>query len=107
MERNSALVDALERTRAKLSADSVQVVAADALTLSRGWPDASFDVIFLDPPFDSGLLPAALVEAARLATPGGFVYVESGTPLTDAVAGMQLVRTARAGHVHFHLLQRA
>lgn len=110
VERNSALVAGLRRTREKLAADAVTVVAGDALAYARAATDASFDVIFLDPPFDSDLLLPALREAARLVAPNGLIYVESGAPLDPATAsacGLQIVRGGRAGQVHFHLLQRA
>jgi 16S rRNA G966 N2-methylase RsmD len=66
----------------------------------------NFDVIFVDPPFDtdpwSELLPAC---AARL-TPGGFIYVEAARQVVPP-AGLVAHRQARAGQVHYHLLHAA
>ena len=108
VERHPALVTTLEATCAKLDADGVRVVAGDALAVARGWPDRSFDIVFLDPPFDSKLLAPALDEAARLVADQGVVYVESGAPLPDTVPHtLTPIRSGRAGQVHFHLLQRA
>jgi 16S rRNA (guanine966-N2)-methyltransferase len=62
--------------------------------------------VLLDPPFDAGLLPAALQAAQRLAVADGFVYAESGEPLpAELPAGLRLHRQGRAGAVHFALLQ--
>lgn len=110
VERNPALAAQLLRTRGKLSASMVEVVTGDALAFARAAPAQSFDVVFLDPPFDSELLPQALNEAARIVVDGGFVYAEGGAPLDAAAAeaaGLQTVRQGRAGQVHFHLLQKA
>lgn len=110
VERNPALAAKLLRTREKLSAAMVEVVTGEALAFARAAPARSFDVVFLDPPFGSDLLPQALNEAARIVVDGGFVYAESGAPLdaaTAEVSGLQTVRQGRAGQVHFHLLQKA
>lgn len=110
VERNPVLVAGLQRTREKLNAAAVTIIAGDALAYARSAPDRSFDVVFLDPPFGDNLLLPALDSAGRLVTPGGVVYAESGAPLEPAAAencGLRIVRAGRAGHVHFHLLQRA
>jgi 16S rRNA (guanine(966)-N(2))-methyltransferase RsmD len=110
VEQNHALLAQLQKIRGKLGATQVEVLAGDALAVARRWPDASFDLVMLDPPFDSGLLAPALSAAARLTRPGGLVYVESGEPLAEAAVaalGLEPVRTARAGRVRFHLLRRA
>jgi len=110
VERNPALVAALQRTKQKLSADGVTIIAGDALACARSIPDRSFDIVFLDPPFGDDLLQPALHAAGRIVTSGGVVYAESGAPLdpTEAAScGLRIVRAGQAGQVHFHLLQRA
>jgi len=110
VEQNSALLAQLQRTRSKLEATQVEVLAGDALAVARRWPDASFDLVLLDPPFDTGLLAPALAAAARLTRPGGLIYAESCEPLEGAALGalgLEPVRAARAGRVRFHLLRRA
>lgn len=110
VERNPVLVAGLQRTKQKLSAETVTIMAGDALAYARSVPDRSFDVVFLDPPFDDDLLRPALDAASRLVTLGGVVYAESGVPLEPTLAansGLRIVRAGRAGRVHFHLLQRA
>lgn len=110
VERNAALAAQLERTRQKLAADGVRIVVGDALAIVRTFPERSFEIVFLDPPFDSELLGPAMDAAARLVTDTGLVYVESGAPLPEGApmpCGLRVVRASRAGHVHYHLLQRA
>lgn len=110
VESNPALEAQLQRAKRKLGADAVTIVRGDALAFAGSAREQSFDVVFLDPPFDSGLLEPALQAAARLVPTGGLVYAESGAPLAAeaaAACGLRIVRAQRAGHVHFHLLQRA
>ena len=108
IENNRRLTDQLTQTKRKLAAEQVDIVAADALTTAARWPDASFEVIFIDPPFDAALLTPALATAARLITPDGLIYVESGAPIDESLLarhGLQIARVGRAGRVHFHLLR--
>jgi len=65
----------------------------------------AFDVIFLDPPFQSDYLPQLLPKLAHKLTADGVVYVESGSPF-DAGAGWQVLKQGKAGAVHHQLLKR-
>lgn len=110
VERNPVLVAGLQRTRQKLNAEAVTIVAGDALAYARSAPERSFDIVFLDPPFADDQLRPALEAATRLVATEGVVYAESGAALEPALAescGLRIVRAGRAGQVHFHLLQRA
>jgi 16S rRNA (guanine(966)-N(2))-methyltransferase RsmD len=110
VERSPVLEAQLRRAKQKLVADSVTIVRSDALAFARTAREQSFDVVFLDPPFDSDLLEPALQAAARLISAEGVIYAESRAPLDEEAAaalGLRIVRAARAGQVHFHLLQRA
>jgi 16S rRNA (guanine966-N2)-methyltransferase len=105
VDRNPDLVRALEETAKAIGAIGLTAHAADARRhLAR--ESILYDVIFLDPPFDSDewtwLLPAC---AARLAA-RGFVYAEAGRAL-DAAGGLAVWRHAKAGAVHYHLFNRA
>ncbi len=109
VERDPTLVRLLLDSKRRLSADALQVVPADALAYLRRSPEACFDLIFLDPPFGDDLFMPALIEAARVVRPGGFVYLEANCAFDDAAVspvGMTVHRYSRAGAVHFHLLQK-
>ena len=72
-------------------------------------PPGSFDVIFLDPPFEAGLQGPALAAARRLLAAGGLLYLEAPTALAPEQArqaGLEIVRSGRAGQVSFHLLRQ-
>lgn len=108
VERDPRLADSLRQVRERLRAETVRVLCAEGLATLRAQPAESFDLVFLDPPYDSGLLQPALHEAARVVVPGGFVHAEHRTALSDCdrPSSLSLVRHARAGQVHHHLLQR-
>lgn len=107
VESNRQLADLLAQMKLKLVADQVDIIAADALGVAARWPDAAFDIIFIDPPFDSDLLGPALSSAARLVTQPGLIYVESGTALDEAPRSLRIARSGRAGRVYFYLLQQS
>jgi 16S rRNA (guanine966-N2)-methyltransferase len=53
VERGSAPLRVLHANIAKLQADAVEVVKADATRYARGLAPASFDIAFADPPYDT------------------------------------------------------
>lgn len=110
IERDRRLAGALNEVKQRLKADALRVENADALAWMARCPAASFEVVFLDPPFDADLLKPALAAAARLIAPTGLVYAESAAPLTAEALklhGLAVHRQGRAGAVHFHLLRHA
>jgi 16S rRNA (guanine(966)-N(2))-methyltransferase RsmD len=126
--RSVTMVDAvgpvvrqLEAIKDKLKAGNVKVLRADALAVARDLAQRghTFDVIFLDPPYQQDFLSQALPLCAKLLNAGGLVYAESGERLPfpeegDEEGGQalpewltqwQLIRADKAGMVHFHLLK--
>lgn len=109
LERDRRQARSLTESTQRLKADQIRVEAVDAMAWMARCPPASFELVFIDPPFDAALVDPALALAARLVVPQGFVYVEAGTALAPASLGahhLALHRQGRAGAVHFHLLQR-
>jgi 16S rRNA (guanine966-N2)-methyltransferase len=72
-------VSSLVQTRATLGADNTDVHRANVLEWLHEVEPGQYDVVFCDPPFDSGLAVQALarIQATGCVTAGGFVYVES------------------------------
>ncbi|WP_317919929.1 MULTISPECIES: 16S rRNA (guanine(966)-N(2))-methyltransferase RsmD [unclassified Cupriavidus] len=109
VEFNPRAARQLRDNQYRLDASQVRVVQGDAFTVAAQMPDGSFDVVFLDPPFAEDWIGPSLEHAARLLRPGGAVYVETDHALTGVEApvpaSLEIVRHARAGAVHFHLLQ--
>lgn len=107
VERERVAADRLRESAGLLGADGLEVVRDDALAYLAGEP-RPFDVVFLDPPFDSDLL-ARVTE--RLG-PGWFnepawIYLECAPdqaqqPLPKS---WNVVRHKRAGDVVYRLVR--
>ena len=110
LERDRALAASLNQSRERLKASSLRIECTDALGWMAACAPQRFEIVFVDPPFDAKLFEPALAAAARLAVPGGFVYLEADREFTaEQVAPLGLVvhRHVRAGTVHAHLLRVA
>ncbi len=112
VEKSARVAAALHRNVQMLSARGAQIIEADAVQfLQRALPGApikGFDVIFVDPPFRSGLVGrcATLIEQGHWVEDGGLVYIEAPSrlqplPVPDR---WELIRTKKAGQVGYHLL---
>ena len=81
---------------------------ADAADYLRG-PVEAFDIVFIDPPYASGLLGpcAELLEARGWLKPDAFIYLEApqgeAPPLPES---WRLMRSKTAGQVGYHLARR-
>jgi 16S rRNA (guanine(966)-N(2))-methyltransferase RsmD len=108
LERDPVLVASLAATKERLQAAAIRVERADALQWLGRAPAGAFDLVFLDPPFDSALLAPALLAAERVVAGGGLIYLEGPAPLDPAPGGPLLEpwRAGRAGAVHFQLLRK-
>jgi 16S rRNA (guanine966-N2)-methyltransferase len=76
VERDAELAQGLRDSAHRLKADAVRVEAAEALGWLRGAPDRRFDLVFLDPPFESSLLQPAADALAPWLAPQAWIYVE-------------------------------
>jgi 16S rRNA (guanine966-N2)-methyltransferase len=87
---------------------AARIEGGEALGFLKSQAARAYDLIFLDPPFASGLLEPALMAIAErdLLAPGGYCYVEQ--PVRDALpalpAGWLVHRSGKAGEVGYHLL---
>ena len=104
IDRNPALIDALKATAHKIGVDGLETHVGDALRHLRTERRA-FDVVFLDPPFGEAPWDALFAAIEPLVGPNAFVYAESGRPI-EAPPSLRVLRHARAGGVHYHLLAR-
>ncbi|MGE0385312.1 MAG: 16S rRNA (guanine(966)-N(2))-methyltransferase RsmD [Gammaproteobacteria bacterium] len=86
----------------RLGATDVTIVAADAVRWLATAP-SPFDVVFLDPPYRSDLLPAccARLQADGWLAPAAWIYVESPASATGVVPPQwSAYRSLNAGQVH-------
>jgi len=111
VESHPAAIAQLKANQTKLQASQMMIMAGDAQRLLSVMQD-QFDVIFLDPPYQLQMLPSMLALCkARLAV-GGLIYAEyaeafTELPLPDWLNGWEVVRSGKAGAVHYALLTAA
>ena len=103
VENNRSVYRALQDNLKKLALSNVALRCEDGLKFVRQ-ENGLFDVIFLDPPFKSDYLPQLLPLLESSLTQGGIVYLESGTEFEPGAA-WQVIKRARAGAVHYQLLE--
>ena len=85
---------------------ALEVITDDAHDFLAGCRE-QFDVIFLDPPFDTSrtlLSVASDLTEKRLLAPGGLIYFETDAALAQVPPGLQLLRQKRTGQVSYGLL---
>lgn len=109
VEHNASLVQQLQRVQDQLQATTTQIVRGDGVAALKRLAPASWDAVFLDPPFDSELFEPALQAAGQAVAKDGFVYLEAPVQWSHAQlapVGLKQHRHLKAGAVHAHLLQR-
>jgi 16S rRNA (guanine966-N2)-methyltransferase len=110
IEQDPQLVANLQAHKTRLNATHVRIQRGDGIATLRSLPTNSLDVIFLDPPFDSSLLLAAIQAAAAAISAGGAIYLEAPEAWRDEQLnelGLHVIKQGQAGAVHFHLLRRS
>jgi 16S rRNA (guanine966-N2)-methyltransferase len=106
IESDRLSAERLRETIATLVTERAVVLQADALRWLEGQPQR-FDLVFLDPPFGSGLAAEALrkLDSGGWLSPGAYVYLEA--PAKDGApalpASWTLHRSGKAGAVGYHL----
>lgn len=108
VENNRVAILALKKNQEKLGALQCHVIpqgASEFLARNQG----TFDIVFLDPPFDSGLMAALLGKLEVHLSERAVVYAEWGESIAGVLSAIpactwQLVKHGKAGAVHFGLL---
>jgi 16S rRNA (guanine966-N2)-methyltransferase len=105
VESNRSVFRALQENCKKLACAQVVLHCEDGLEFVRRH-GGHYDVVFVDPPFHSDYPGQVLPLLAGRLAEGGIVYVETGEPFQPDAA-WQTLKRARAGNVHYQLLQRS
>jgi 16S rRNA (guanine966-N2)-methyltransferase len=116
VEQQRVLAVSLEQLLADWQASGAQVICTPAQQFLAGRagaatrPARGFDLVFLDPPFASGELPAVTAQLGRgWLAPGARIYLERAraTALPALPGGWRELRAGTAGEVGYHLFAPA
>lgn len=113
VERDPQALQALQRNLAAArqrfsqldEAPVATVLKRDAAVALAGLPTASFDVIWVDPPYAAAdsLLPRLVTDLKRLLKPSGILILETGRDAWEfATWGLQVVRCKQYGKTWVH-----
>lgn len=104
LEKSREIYAALKKTVASFDSQGIEIYHEDAFDYLKQ-TSLTFDIIFLDPPFQSDLLQKCLdlLKKTSVLTPNGRVYVESEEPITPAPEGWECLRHQKAGAVYYGL----
>ena len=92
----------------RLDTLNAEVHRIDSMSWLRSFDGVAFDIVFIDPPFDSELSNAVLQQlhdSAAIAS-GTHIYVEQSVsePALRLPGNWQTLRAASAGQVHYQLI---
>ena len=108
VEKDRAALPVLRETATRFGLAQARIEAGEALAFLAAQAPASYDLVFLDPPFDSGLLAPALrlIDQHGLLAADGYCYVEHAAAADPPPwpEGWGLHRSGKAGEVGYHLL---
>lgn len=102
VEKNPVVCRALQENLKKLGCTNVFAHCQDGLEFASR-DVQRYDVIFLDPPFQGEYLPKLLELLPQRLNKNGLMYVESGAAI-DITPPWQVMKSGKAGQVHYHLL---
>jgi len=107
LDRAGSVVTQLRENCALLGLDQVQVVQGDAMAWLEGPPE-QFDIVFLDPPFMSGLLQQAVcrIDEGDWLRSDARVYIETdlASGLPELPSSWRLLKEKKAGQVAYYLV---
>ena len=105
VEQASSVARRLKENAQLLGANNATIINADALQFLRS-NARPFDIIFLDPPFNQGLLDQVLIALTAWLALDAKVYVESELSFEPGAA-WKILKQSRAGQVKSQLLTLA
>ena len=112
IEKSKKVFESLKKNSLKLKADNIKLVNADALDwLQSGYFNSNdlpkYDLIFLDPPFNSDLLAcvANLLESNNFLSQGTLLYVEQAAEkkLIELPKNWERIKHKKSGEVDYAL----
>lgn len=103
VEKSRAVHGVLKENIDKLGFSNIMLRCEDGINFAMRSKE-KFDVIFLDPPFQSDYLSKLMPLMAVMLAEEGLLYIESGTQF-EAGEFWKVYKHGKAGAVHYQLLQ--
>jgi 16S rRNA (guanine966-N2)-methyltransferase len=108
VDKQRAVTDALRAQQALFNASHARIVETDSMVFLQRDP-SPFDIVFLDPPYASGLLAKAsdLLERMGWLKVMAHIYVEAdrATGLPELPTRWEIIKSGNAGQVEYHLIR--
>lgn len=106
LEKNPLVLETIQKNASLLNETSIKTVNDDVLSWLKS-PATPFDIVFLDPPYDSHLLPTcfSLLDQHGWLYPHARIYFESSAPIAsaDLPKTWTVLREKKASHVYYYL----
>ncbi len=109
VEEHPLAIKVLQQSAEQLQAEQVTLHAGGALALLEDFAADCFDLVFVDPPFNSNLSGTVLARLVynNCIRPGGFVYIESPAAVSlPPPKGWSAWRDQQMGEVRMQLFRR-
>jgi 16S rRNA (guanine966-N2)-methyltransferase len=110
VEKSTVAARAIQENIGLLGGDEVSLATLDAIEWLGSCDSASMDIVFIDPPFGSGLEMRALelLDERGCVRSGGLVYVETGrnSPPLNPGPGWEMAKEKILGEVRMLLLKK-
>lgn len=110
VEKSKQVAQDLRTSLKRLNAERVEVIETDAINWLALCKAQSMDIVFIDPPFGTGLEVRSLelLTAGDCVSPGGFAYVETAreAPANVPIPGWEIVKEKTLGEVRMQLLKK-
>ncbi|MDY3331242.1 MAG: 16S rRNA (guanine(966)-N(2))-methyltransferase RsmD [Pelistega sp.] len=104
VESHPKALQNLRESRDKLKLEQVRIHSHDALLVLSRMDASRFDLVMLDPPFNTDLLAQVKPYLTSIVKSGGLIYIESEQKQT-LDGPFELIRESKAGMVFFHLFE--
>ncbi len=104
VESHPKALQNLRESRDKLKLEQVRIHSHDALLVLSRMDASRFDLVMLDPPFNTDLLAQVKPYLTSIVKSGGLIYIESEQKQT-LDGPFELICESKAGMVFFHLFE--
>ena len=103
LEQNTAVFKQLKQKKKLLKLENCIIYNQDALVYLKNLTSRKFDIIFIDPPYESDLLEQVLPLIRTFLTETSVIYVEYKNKVN--FTGFEVIKQKKAGVVNFVLLK--